>query len=76
VADWLSEIEPGIDGNFSSDGKAMRLKVVLTVTVTVLFELAAGEVAVAATVMLPGASALAAAAKLVQPDGRERPAPE
>jgi hypothetical protein len=69
VTDWLSAIEFEIGGNPLVTGNAMSLKVVDAVTVTELFVLAAGEAADAETVTVAGASALAAADRLVQPDG-------
>ncbi len=74
MADCESVIDDGIDGKPPIAAIELRLHVVVTVTVTVLFELEAGEDATAETTIPLGTSALTAVAKLVQPEGRVKPA--
>lgn len=76
VAVCLSVMVPGIDERPFMAPIATKLYVVVTVTVTVLFDAEPGVDAVAVTVRPDGASALTAADRLVHVDGSENPALE
>ena len=74
MADCVNVTDAGIAGKPWKADKPLSLNVLVTTTVTVLFELEPGEDAAADTVIPEGRSALTAADRLVQLDGKVKPA--
>ena len=56
MADWVSVMEPGIDEKPGIAGRAIKEYVVVAVTVTELFVLDSGELAVAVTLSVPASA--------------------